>query len=480
MKKIKLFHLCLIACFIVSCTTGKPDPKPNILFIFADDQSYRTVHTMGGQEVITPTLDKLAGEGVAFTHAYNMGGWNGAVCIASRTMLNTGLSVWRARKAETSLDQWKEQGILWSKLMENAGYETFMAGKWHVKVDPDSVFRHTGHIRGGMPKQTPEGYNRPKGPDDREWTPWDTRFGGFWEGGKHWSEVLADEAVSFLEEGSGSDEPFFMYVAFNAPHDPRQSPKEYVDMYPLENVSVPPSFQTLYPGMEGIGCGPGLRDEKLAPFPRTEYAVKVNRQEYYAIISHMDSQIQRILEALEASGKKENTYVVFTADHGLSCGNHGLMGKQNMYDHSMRVPLFVCGPNLPRGKRVVADVYLQDVMPTILELAGTEIPGHVEFHSLLPFTRGDRDESHYDAIYGCYMDQQRMIRDDDFKLILYPYLSKRLLFNVVNDPEEMVDLAGEDEYGDRVSQLFEKFLGLQQEMEDTLDMRDYFPEMFTN
>ncbi len=480
MKEIKLFHLCFIACFMVSCDTGKPDPKPNILFIFADDQSYRTVHAMGGQEVISPTLDQLAVEGVAFTHAYNMGGWNGAVCIASRTMLNTGLSVWKARRAETSLDQWNEQGILWSKLMEDAGYETFMAGKWHVKVDPDSIFKHTGHIRGGMPKQTAEGYNRPKGPDDKEWTPWDTRFGGFWEGGKHWSEVLADEAVSFLEQKSGSDEPFFMYVAFNAPHDPRQSPKEYVDMYPLENVSVPISFQALYPGMEGMGCGPGLRDEKLAPFPRTEYAIKVNRQEYYAIISHMDSQIERILKALEASGKKENTYVVFTADHGLSCGNHGLMGKQNMYDHSIRVPLFLSGPGLPRGKRVGADVYLQDVMPTILELAGSEIPGHVEFHSLLPFTRGDRDESHYDAVYGCYMDQQRMIRDDDFKLILYPFLSKMLLFNLANDPEEMVDLAGEAEYSDRISQLFEKFLGLQMQMEDTLDMRDFFPGMFTN
>jgi arylsulfatase A-like enzyme len=478
MKKINLFHLCIVAVTVISCTTRKPETKPNILFIIADDQCYQTVNAMGGKEVITPSLDRLAGEGVAFTHAFNMGGWNGAVCIASRTMLNTGLSVWRANRAETSLDQWDAQGKLWSKLMENAGYETFMAGKWHVKVEPDSIFRHTGHIRGGMPKQTPEGYDRPKGPDDREWTPWDTRFGGFWEGGKHWSEVLADEAVSFLEQGSLSDDPFFMYVAFNAPHDPRQSPKEYVEMYPLENVSVPASFQPLYPGMEQIGCGPGLRDEKLAPFPRTDYAVKVNRQEYYAIISHMDSQVERILEALEKTGKKENTYVVFTADHGLSCGNHGLMGKQNMYDHSLRVPLFVAGPGITPGKRISADVYLQDVMPTILELAGAEIPGHVEFHSLMPLVSGHRSESHYDAIYGCYMDRQRMVRDEDFKLILYPYASEILLFDLKSDPEEIVNLAGEAEYGERIARLFERFLELQEQMEDTLDMRDYFPEMF--
>ena len=362
--------------------------------------------------------------------------------------------------------------------MENAGYETFMAGKWHVKIAPDSIFSHTGQIRGGMPKQTPEGYDRPRDENDWEWTPWDTSFGGYWEGGKHWSEVLADEAVAYLEETSGSKRPFFMYVAFNAPHDPRQSPKAYVDMYPLENIHLPSNFQPLYPDKELIGCGEDLRDERLAPFPRTEYAVKVHRQEYYAIISHLDSQVKRILDALDKSGKRENTYVVFTADHGLSCGHHGLMGKQNMYDHSMRVPLFVVGPGIPHGKHVDADVYLQDVMPTVLELAGAAKPDHLEFNSLLPFIRGSRRESCYDAIYGCYMDRQRMVRQTGYKLILYPYASKMLLFDMDNDPEEMVNLASEDAYGGKLSQLFQKFLELQVQMDDTLDMRGFYPEMF--
>ncbi len=480
MKNIQCFPIFVLIWLACACTPGGDGQKPNILFIIADDQCYQTVHAMGGEEVISPSLDRLAGEGVAFTHAYNMGGWHGAVCVASRTMLNTGLSVWRASRAETSLDQWEKQGTMWSDLMENAGYETFMAGKWHVKIDPDSIFMHTGHVRGGMPKQTPQGYDRPKGPDDNEWTPWDTSFGGFWEGGKHWSEVLADEAVLFLESKKGKEKPFFMYVAFNAPHDPRQSPREYVEMYPLESVSVPASFQPLYPDMDLIGCGKGLRDERLAPFPRTEYAVKVNRQEYYAIISHMDSQIGRIMEALEKTGKKDHTYIVFTADHGLSCGNHGLLGKQNMYDHSMRVPLLVAGPDIPQGKQVGADVYLQDVMPTILEMAGAEIPGHVEFHSLLPLASGQRSQSHYDGIYGCYMDRQRMVRQDGYKLILYPFASRLLLFDLENDPDETINLAGDAEYGDRLAGMFERFLELQVQMEDTLDMRDFYPEMFSN
>ena len=108
------------------------------------------------------------------------------------------------------------------------------------------------------------------------------------------------------------------------------------------------------------------------------------------------------------------------------------------------------------------------------------MPGHIEFHSLLPFTNGSRSNSHYDAVYGCYMDQQRMVREGDFKLIIYPYASEMLLFDLEVDPEEMVNLAREDEYRDRKARLFEKFLDLQLQMEDTLDMRDYFPEMFIN
>jgi arylsulfatase A-like enzyme len=156
------------------------------------------------------------------------------------------------------------------------------------------------------------------------------------------------------------------------------------------------------------------------------------------------------------------------------------MGKQNMYDHSMRVPLIVTGPTIPHGKQVGVDVYLQDIMPTVLELAGAEIPDHIEYHSLLPFTDGSRSNGYYDAIYGCYMDRQRMIRQDGFKLILYPFASKKLLFDLERDPDEIVNLASEDAYRERMSKMFDKFLELQSEMEDTLDMRVYFPEMFIN
>ena len=156
--------------------------------------------------------------------------------------------------------------------------------------------------------------------------------------------MVANHSQDFLAEAGDRDEPFFMYLAFNAPHDPRQSPAEYVAKYPAENVLVPRNFAPLYPFAEKIGCGRKLRDERLGPFPRTHHAVQVHRQEYYAIITHMDVMIGRILDALQATGKSDNTWIFFTADHGLAVGQHGLFGKQNMYDHSVRVPFVVIGP----------------------------------------------------------------------------------------------------------------------------------------
>jgi arylsulfatase A-like enzyme len=437
--------------------------KPNILFIFADDQTFNSVHALGCDEIETPNLDRLVQRGVTFTHAYNQGAWHGAVCVASRTMLNTGRFLWNAKRIEPKLKQEVEAGRLWGQCLGGAGYETYMSGKWHVKADPNKAFQHVSNVRPGMPNQTEQGYNRPVEGKPHAWNPWDTKFEGYWKGGKHWSEVLGDDAETFLGQASESDKPFFMYLAFNAPHDPRQSPKEYVDKYPLDKVAVPASFLPEYPYNEDMGCGRKLRDERLAPFPRTEYAVKVNRQEYYAIITHMDAQVGRILDALEKSGKADNTYIFFTADHGLAVGNHGLLGKQNMYDHSVRVPLLVSGPGIGKRKEIDEPVYLQDIMPTTLELAGADIPDHVEFKSLVPQLKGKRRKS-YDAIYGAYMNTQRMVCAGGYKLIYYAKIDKTRLYNLKKDPLEMHDLADDPKQARRIAKLRKKLDALETQM----------------
>jgi len=445
------------------------ESKPNILFLFADDQCYDTIHSLGNEEIETPNLDKLVRQGVTFTRAYNQGSWSGAVCVASRTMLNTGRFLWKANDVYGKSEQERQAGRFWSEYMKGAGYRTYFTGKWHVRANAEAAFDVAAHVRGGMPKQTPAGYDRPHEGQPDKWSPYDKSLGGFWAGGKHWSEVVADDAIDFLGQAKQHEQPFFMYIAFNAPHDPRQSPKEYVDKYPLEKIAVPESFLPEYPYNDEMANGRGLRDERLAPFPRTEYAVKVNRQEYYAIITHMDAQIGRILDALDASGQRENTYIFFTADHGLAVGHHGLMGKQNMFDHSVRVPLMVTGPGIDAGRKVDANVYLQDIMPTTLELAGVEKPDHVQFNSLMPLARGEQ-QAGYPAIYGAYLGAQRMVTEGDYKLIMYPRANKILLFNLAEDPEEIHDLAGDPKYADVIARLFATFEKLQEETGDTMDL----------
>ena len=454
---------------------GTPANRPNLLFLFADDQTFEAIRALGNDEVLTPNLDRLVRRGTTFTHAYNQGSWSGAVCIASRTMLNTGLYLWHAARVYKNTDkEFRERGRLWGQLLGRAGYDTYFSGKWHLRANAEKTFNHVAHVRPGMPNQTPEGYDRPHEGQPDPWQPWDESRGGYWKGGKHWSEVLGDDAVEFLGQAAGKDDPFYMYLAFNAPHDPRQSPKAYVNKYPLDAIAVPENFVPEYPYKDDIGCSKNLRDEKLAPFPRTPYAVKVHRQEYYAIISHMDTQIGRILDALEKTGKADNTVIFFSADHGLAVGHHGLMGKQNLFDHSVRVPLVVSGPGIGQGQRIDAPVYLQDIMPTTLDLAGAPVPEHVQFRSLMPLLRGQRKQS-YDAIYGAYLEVQRMVTQDGFKLLLYPKIRKALLFNLAEDPLEMHDLAGAPGSQPIMKRLFATLRRLQEETGDTLDLAQAFP-----
>jgi arylsulfatase A-like enzyme len=343
MKRLRKTTMLLMLLDSVSVSQGAE--KPNILFILADDQTPEAIGAYGHPHMKTPNLDRLAARGVLFNNAYNQGSFAGAVCVASRAMLNTGASVWNAARLcgksrfnpggknmprvgeQYKIERAKPEAY-WSQYMKRAGYEIYLTGKWHVDCPPEEIFDHVVNKRKGMPWQSPTRYTRTfiEGEED-SWSPYDVRMKGYWGKGKHWSEVLADDSIAFFKQAAQKEEPFFMYLAFNAPHDPRQAPKEYIDMYPIEDIEVPGNFLPEYPYGEYAGSGRGLRDEKLAPFPRTKYAVKKNRQEYFALVSHMDTQIGKILDALEASGKADNTYIFFSADHGLSVGDHGFIGK---------------------------------------------------------------------------------------------------------------------------------------------------------
>lgn len=477
-----VFLACVLATFLLlaPANAAAADAKPNILFLFADDLCADAIGAMGNDEVRTPNIDRLAQRGMTFTRAYNMGSWHGAVCMPSRGMLNTGRFLWDYQKVDGKLDAERQAGRVWSHQLRSADYRTYFAGKWHVRADAKTMFDVVGTVRAGMPdvgpNKHPHAYNRPRAGVTDTWNPADPKEGGFWAGGKHWSEVLADETVGFLGDAGKSDKPFFMYVAFNAPHDPRQAPQEYLDMYPADKIKVPKNFLPEYPYQRSIGLH-NLRDEILGPIPRTEHVVQVHRREYYALITHMDAQIGRVLDALEKSGKADNTWIIFTADHGLAVGQHGLLGKQNLYEHSVRPPFIVVGPGVPQGKRTGEPIYYQDVVPTTLELAGIKQPEHVQFQSLLPIIR-DQGKSKYPSIYTAYIDLQRAVNKDGWKLILYPKIKKIRLFHVTEDPHEMHDLAEAPGQAGRIRELFAELTRWQKETGDALDLKAAYPAQF--
>jgi len=479
MNPLKIIALCsLFGAASLSNLVAKETAQPNILFLFTDDHAYNTAAFAGNSEVKTPHLDKLSEQGTTFTRAYNMGAWYGAVCLSSRGMMNTGRFLWRVRENDFGQDMDKEGRIkLWPERMKELGYETYFSGKWHTFGVPKKMFDHMGALRGGMPEDHPDGYNRPLPAQPDPWSPSDPSFGGYWKGGKHWSEALADESLSFIEDAAQRNKPFFMYLAFNAPHDPRQSPQEYVDMYPPETLSLPASFLPENPHNGKIGIDRTSRDERLAPFPRTEEAVQIHRSEYYALVTHLDAQIGRILEGLEKSGMVDNTIIIYSADHGLALGAHGLLGKQNMFEHSIRAPLIFVGPGFEANKKIELPVYIQDLMASSYELAGAPVPSDIQFKSLLPYLK-NKDRKPYKAIYGAFKkDAQRMVIENEMKLILYPLISEILLYNLEKDPNGLNDLSKKPEYKNIIEQLYVELKHQQKLVGDKLDLDPHYPEL---
>ena len=206
----------LSACVLLSLSHARGE-KPNILFIFADDMTYDAIAALGHEEIETPHLDRLVKRGTTFTHAYNPGSWSGAVCVASRHMLMTGRQLWNARKVANrkGMAEYHTQKKCWPQLLEGAGYRTYMSGKWHVQIDAGKLFNVARHVRPGMPRSVKKAYNRPLEGKPDPWDPADKSIGGFWEGGKHWSEVQADDAIGFLQEAGKSKRPFFLYLSFS-------------------------------------------------------------------------------------------------------------------------------------------------------------------------------------------------------------------------------------------------------------------------
>jgi arylsulfatase A-like enzyme len=249
------------------------------------------------------------------------------------------------------------------------------------------------------------------------------------------SARFADAATEFIR--SQPKKPFFLHVNFTAPHDPLIMPPGYENTYQPGAMPLPANFLPKHPFDHGNLTG---RDEQLLPWPRPAPLVHAVTAVYYAVVSHMDAQIGRIMAALRETRQLDNTIVIFTSDHGIALGSHGLRGKQNMYEHTIGVPLIFYGRGIPRGGQRHAQVYLRDLFPTACALAALEPPPTADGKSLVRVLNGTQTQV-YPFVVGYYRDKQRMLRTRQWKLIHYPQIARTQLFDLRADPQEMHDLA---------------------------------------
>lgn len=434
--------------------------RPNILFLFADDMRYDTIHALGNEDIVTPNLDALAQSGTCFTNAHIPGGCCAAVCMPSRAMLNTGRTLFHLRDFGAQIPP--EHALL-GETLKNAGYNTFGTGKWHNGytsyarsfTDGGEIFfggmydhwkvpvydyDDTGDYVKVVNDVMNPGYTNAMTPVRMDHVTW----------GKHSTDLFADIACDYIKNYD-DEKPFYMYVSYMAPHDPRSMPKEFFDLYEADRIKTPENLMPEHPFDFGVR---NVRDEQLEEYPRSKAAIQRHMRDYYAMISHLDASVGRILKSLKESGRFEDTIIIFSADNGLGLGQHGLMGKQNCYEHSIKMPLIFSGPGVPKGERRVHPIYLMDIFPTLCDMAEVDIPATVEGVSFAG-QFGDADLCTREAIFFAYRDKIRGVKTRGYKLIEYRYQDKQWtqLFDIEKDPLEMNNLAGDEALSDTLTDL---------------------------
>ena len=310
-----------VLAWAAAAPTLASERAPNVLLLLAGDQRADTIGALGNRHIATENLNRLASRGLSFRNAYVFGSRDADVSTSSRAMLHSGKTWLRTGDAGPSLPE----------RLAAAGYQTFIAGRWHD--DEASLLRSyqrgsaielgdpSAHL--GLSVRELEG-------DTLSAPRLSQTFS---------SELFADAAIELLREVDES-KPFFGYVSFTAPRDPRQPPPRYRNFYYQNLPPLPENFLPQHPFDNGQLQS---RDESLAGWPRSRSVVQQQLAEYYGMVTHLDEQVGRVLAALEVSPHADNTLVIFAADHGLALGSHGLLGKQSVYDHSAKTPLILSG-----------------------------------------------------------------------------------------------------------------------------------------
>jgi len=424
--------------------------RPNVLLVIVDDHRADAIGALGHPVVSTPVLDTLVRRGTTFSGARMAGGLMPAVCSPARASLLTGCLPFRADAAPGIVRDPPYEVRLPANartLPEHfraAGYETFLAGKWHN--DTPALLRSfeagKNIFRGGMcehqsvPVCDLEEIRR-----DAPTRP----APGFS------SEIFCASAAEFVRTRDPA-RPFFAWVALTSPHDPCTPPDEFRARYEARNIPLPENFRT---GHNFDNGDLQVRDELLLPRPLAPGQVREHLADYYGMISHHDAHVGRVLDALAATGQTKNTIVVYLSDHGLALGSHGLLGKQNLYEPSVRVPLIMAGPGVPAAHSADGLVYSFDLYATLCDLAGLPVPAGLDTRSLRPMLTPGRPQGGRETIGAAYLDCQRMVTDGRWKLIVYRVAGhERLqLFDLEDDPLECHDRSAEPEHESRIAGL---------------------------
>lgn len=446
MPRFIVLSLCL--AFGSVCPAASP---PNIVFIFADDQRADTIAALGNPAIQTPQLDRLVQRGLSFTHAYMQGGNNGATCVPSRAMLLSARPYFHA-------DEKLLRDETWPRAFGQAGYATMATGKWHNGAA--SVGRSfqtakslylggmTNPLKAQISDLLPTGKMSP------------ARLSP-----KHLCAEAADEAIAFIQAQAGK-RPFYVHLAFDGPHDPHVVPADFPVIYDPSKIPLPANFLPQHPFNNGEMT---VRDEQLLPWPRSPAAIQAMLADYYRYITYLDEQIGRVLAAVDASPAAANTLIVFAADSGVARGSHGLIGKQNLYEHSVRVPLIIAGPGVPKNQRTDALCYLFDVLPTLGKVCQTPGPATSEgreFSALF----GNPALPHRAQLFFGYRQVQRALSDGRWKLLRYPQIDRTQLFDLQADPQELTDLSALPAHAMRVADMLTRLAAEQAAVGDSLPL----------
>ena len=425
----------------------KTHKRPNIIFLFPDQLRSDFLQCNGADWLETPNIDSIAHNGISYRNAFSAS----PICVPARTALLTGMNAVKngvTTNAHNLRADWREAGLrTWPEILSESGYYTAGIGKMHfypwderrgfqyrvicedkrwleVRDDYYHYLRRNGlrKIHGNEM----DGYYENQGAVINR-IPWE----------HSWDRFVGSEAVKFIDE-YGSDQPFAMMVGFPGPHCPYDPNEQFLDGVidskipePIPEVSVNAPKQKKMNVEANMGPWNGVDYTEFSD--EAKYKI---RKHYSGLVQQIDFEVGAILDALKSKGLLENTYVVLSSDHGDYLGDHNLIGKASFYDAAIRVPLVIMGPRIKPGQVFEGLVELRDITATMLRWAGQELPVWYDARPLPG--KGMPGSGPRENIFG-FLGTGWMNFDGRYKLHKYRN-GETLLFDLVNDPHEQVNL----------------------------------------